>query len=246
MNKEIIKFNESLKLIDEKYAKYETFIIDDSTEEGIKFAKDVQAEMNNKIQEIEEIRKDFKKELLIPYEENLYQFTDLTNRITKYKSNINLQLNDVETKRRQEKYNGVIGLIDEMCDGLVIEDKNKEFIVDQLKNKRFNDKWLNKTMSMNKIEKDIQSIIDGIVSDLNTIEMLDGEYIYDAYINRGHDLKGAIEFDKIKRGLNDNTPKRTLKPQEKTYQAIFTTKNKDDLEQIKKFAEVTGLKLEIR
>lgn len=163
----VIEFNfEELKQeITEKAALYKNMVYTDDT---IKDAKADKATLNKFIKVLEDKRKDVKKECLQPYEEFEKQIKELVAIVDEPVKLIDSQVKEFEEKKKADKL-----------------EKIKEFWEstthpDWLTCKAiFDQKWLNATTSMKKVQEAITERLEQVALDLNTLESLP-EFAFEA------------------------------------------------------------------
>lgn len=182
--KEIRWNNEELKAeIAEKMQEYKSLAF---TEETIKEAKADRAKLNKLRTAFEDERKRIKKLCMAPYDEFEKQVKELIALIDEPIRLIDGQIKEVEEQRKIEKkgkvlefYEGVIGPLKGV---LPFE-------------KVFRPEYLNATKSMKSITEEIQSLINRVNADLDTIEGFGSKYelqIKDAYL-KTLDLSTAMQ-----------------------------------------------------
>ncbi len=130
------------------------------SEDAIVEAKKTRAGLNNIAKMIDDRRKEVKKEFLKPYEVVEKQAKDLISIIGEVNGAIDAQLKAFEEKEKEAKKEQVIALW---------EAKDYQKVgLEQI----WNDKWLNKTVTLKQVEKEIDEKITNIESDLNSIKVL--------------------------------------------------------------------------
>lgn len=208
--KEIRWNNEELKAeIAEKMQEYKSLAF---TEETIKEAKADRAKLNKLKTAFEDERKRIKKLCMAPYDEFEKQVKELIALIDEPIRLIDGQIKEVEEQRKIEKkgkvlefYEGVIGPLKGV---LPFE-------------KVFRPEYLNATKSMKSITEEIQSLINRVNSDLDTIEGFGSKYelqIKDAYL-KTLDLSTAMQekarLEEVERRLAERKQKKQRRAEEK-------------------------------
>lgn len=157
---EMIAFNfDELKAeITEKAERYKNLVY---TDESIKEAKADKAQLNKFVTALENKRKEVKKHCLEPYEEFEKQIKELVSIIKEPVLLINTQVKAYEDKEKADK-----------LEKIKEEFKNIGFqnFVDF--DRIFNQKWLNKSISMRSIIDDMTEIMHNISHDVVTINAL--------------------------------------------------------------------------
>ena len=157
---EVISFNfEELKTeITKKAELYKNMAYTDDT---IKEAKSDKARLNKFISALEDKRKEVKRQCLQPYEVFERQIKDLIEIIDEPVQLIDGHIKDFEERKKAAK----LETIREYWEGI---EKPDWLMCSQIFDKR----WLNATMSLNKVYEDIQERITKIKADMDTIERL--------------------------------------------------------------------------
>lgn len=157
--KEIRWNNEELKAeIAEKMQEYKSLAF---TEETIKEAKADRAKLNKLRTAFEDERKRIKKLCMVPYDEFEKQVKELISLIDEPIRLIDSQIKEVEQKRREEKRQK----IEELFAGIGFQ----TFVT---LDKIWDDKWLNVSVPMGKIEEQMKSRMYQLGNDVLTIQNL--------------------------------------------------------------------------
>lgn len=157
--KEIRWNNEELKAeIAEKMQEYKSLAF---TEETIKEAKTDRAKLNKLRTAFEDERKRIKKLCMAPYDEFERQVKELIALIDEPIQLIDSQIKEVEQKRREEKRQKIEELF--ACIGF------QTFVT---LDKIWDDKWLNASVTLGKIEEQMKSRMYQIGNDVLTIQNL--------------------------------------------------------------------------
>lgn len=162
---------------------YKNYVV---TEDSIKVAKKDLAELRKKKTEIDDARKQVKREWEKPLKEFEERCKKLTALVDEPINLINKQLNLFEEERKAEKKERCIEIFNESVGNFA----------DYLKfEKVYNDKWLNVSYSETDIRYDISEALTKIRSDLSVIEGLHSEIhdeIIKTYINSDNNLSVAV------------------------------------------------------
>lgn len=225
--KEIRWNNEELKAeIAEKMQEYKSLAF---TEETIKEAKADRAKLNKLRTAFEDERKRIKKLCMAPYDEFEKQVKELIALIDEPIRLIDSQIKEVEEQRKIEKkgkvlefYEGVIGPLKGV---LPFE-------------KVFRPEYLNATKSMKSITEEIQSLINRVNSDLDTIEGFGSKYelqIKDAYLET-LDLSTAMQekarLEEVERRLAEWKQEEQRRAEEKAAKEAAEARSKSQMEQV--------------
>lgn len=153
-------FDELKAELTENLEKYQNLVY---TEETIKEAKEVRANLNKLKTAIEDKRKEVKNLIIKPYDEFAEKVKELTALIDQPINAIDTQIKNYDEQRQaakqidiQDNYNALIGDLTEL---LPLE-------------KIFNPKWLNATYKMETISKELAETIGKVKGDLNVIAEL--------------------------------------------------------------------------
>lgn len=212
--KEIRWNNEELKAeIAEKMQEYKSLAF---TEETIKEAKADRAKLNKLRTAFEDERKRIKKLCMAPYDEFEKQVKELIALIDEPIQLIDSQIKEVEQKRREEKRQKIEELF--ACIGF------QTFVT---LDKIWDDKWLNASVTLGKIEEQMKSRMYQIGNDVLTIQNLP-EFSFEAMgvYKKTLDLTMAIregqrlsEIQKRKAAYEEEQRRKAAEAQNRT-QAI--------------------------
>lgn len=212
--KEIRWNNEELKAeIAEKMQEYKSLAF---TEETIKEAKADRAKLNKLRTAFEDERKRIKKLCMAPYDEFERQVKELIALIDEPIQLIDSQIKEVEQKRREEKRQKIEELF--ACIGF------QTFVT---LDKIWDDKWLNASVTLGKIEEQMKSRMYQIGNDVLTIQNLP-EFSFEAMevYKKTLDLTMAIregqrlsEIQKRKAAYEEEQRRKAAEAQNRT-QAI--------------------------
>ena len=172
----VIEFNydDLQKWITEQVEKYQNLIY---TDETIKRAKEDRATLNNFKKKIDEARKDVKKRHLEAYYKFEVKVKNLLTLIEEPKSKIDEQVKKYEENKKAEKKEQI-----ETYFNAVVGDLSELLTLDKI----FESKWLNATTKIEKIQKEIDEIIENVKFDLQIIKELKSEWevsIIDTYLD---------------------------------------------------------------
>lgn len=172
--KEIKWNNEELKAeIAEKVKDYKNLVY---TDNQIKDAKADRAKLNKLVKALEDKRKEVKKECLQPYEKFESQIKEVIEIVNEPIALIDGQVKEYEEQKKKEKQEQIEKLF---------EEKN---IFDWLNLKSvFDEKWLNASKNISRIEVELDEIIAKIDSDIRTLQSLQ-EFAFEAIEEYKHSL----------------------------------------------------------
>lgn len=230
-----IQFNyeDIKKWITEKAKEYKSMVY---TEETITNAKLDRATLNKVAKALNDEKIRIKKEVLKPFEDFESKCKELQGIITDASNSIDIQVKAFETKEQEEKKKQIEDLFN-----TYIGDFKELIIFEQI----FNQRWLNKTYTIKKIEDEIKHLIAKTTTDLKVIDA----QIQDESINKsvknyyfnnitdpsilGNSLQEGMKIDENNKKLEQlrNTQKATSEEQnikensEKITNIVSKTKN---------------------
>lgn len=153
-------FEELKSEIKEKAALYKNMVY---TDETIKEAKSDKAKLNKFITALEDKRKEVKKQCLQPYEEFEKQVKELVAIINEPVKLIDAQVKDYEERQKAEKASKIHAIWEKE-----VQEANEEISLDKI----FNDRWLNATFTLKKVQEEIKARIEQFNADLETLDKL--------------------------------------------------------------------------
>lgn len=155
-----IQFNyeDIKKWITEKAKEYKSMVY---TEETITNAKSDRATLNKVAKALNDEKIRIKKEVLKPFEDFESKCKELQGIITDASNSIDIQVKAFETKEQEEKKKQIEDLFN-----TYIGDFKELIIFEQI----FNQRWLNKTYTIKKIEDEIKHLIAKTTTDLKVID----------------------------------------------------------------------------
>lgn len=155
-----IQFNyeDIKKWITEKAKEYKSMVY---TEETITNAKSDRATLNKVAKALNDEKIRIKKEVLKPFEDFESKCKELQEIITDASNSIDIQVKAFETKEQEEKKKQIEDLFN-----TYIGDFKELIIFEQI----FNQRWLNKTYTIKKIEDEIKHLIAKTTTDLKVID----------------------------------------------------------------------------
>ena len=212
-----IQFNyeDIKKWITEKAKEYKSMVY---TEETITNAKSDRATLNKVAKALNDEKIRIKKEVLKPFEDFESKCKELQGIITDASNSIDIQVKAFETKEQEEKKKQIEDLFN-----TYIGDFKELIIFEQI----FNQRWLNKTYTIKKIEDEIKHLIAKTTTDLKVIDA----QIQDESINKsvknyyfnnitdpsilGNSLQEGMKIDENNKKLEQlrNTQKATSEEQ---------------------------------
>lgn len=157
-----IDFNfEELKAeIKEKADLYKNMVY---TDETIKEAKTDKAKLSKFITALEDKRKEVKKQCLQPYEEFEKQVKELVAIVNEPVKLIDAQVKDFEDRQKAEKEVKIQAIWEKE-----VQEANAEISLDKI----FNDRWLNVTFTLKKVQEEIKARIEHFNADLASLDKL--------------------------------------------------------------------------
>lgn len=175
-------FKELKEMVERGLVEYKNIVV---TENNISECSKTKADLNNLIKRIDDRRIAIKKEFMLPYLEVEDRVKQLVSMVKECSENINVQLLAYENKTKEEKKEKIMELYRALDFKLVSLDKI------------FDKSWLNKGMTLQKINEELKNIVEKIKNDIKILDNLiknplDRELILTNYLNT-LDLNKAIE-----------------------------------------------------
>lgn len=158
-------FEELKKAISESVSKYDNLIYSD---EQIKIAKTDRANLNKFIDVLDSKRKEIKAKCLAPYTEFETKIKELQELVKTPVCKIDTQIKIYEDGKKAEKRTAIS----------IYYKENGAEIADLIElDSFFNDKWLNSSVNIASVYKEIDSKVEQIRSDFKAITALNSEFV---------------------------------------------------------------------
>ena len=173
-------FDELKTELTEKAAIYETMVF---SEDQFQEAKKTRSDLNRVAKALSDERIKRKKQFMEPFEEFEKQIKELTAIIEKAAANIDKQVKEFEEQKKKEKLEAIERIWDEVINHPEWLQCSDIFIT----------KWLNASVSMETVKKELAEKVSKIETEIGIITDLP-EYSFEAldYYKRTLDLGGAI------------------------------------------------------
>ncbi|KIJ86840.1 hypothetical protein SE00_07740 [Staphylococcus saprophyticus] len=210
-------------------------------EENVKEAKKLMASMNNRVKDLENVRKDVKKSMLEPYNQFESQVKTIKQVIDEAVAHVKKQERELTEQEREEKREAIAQLFDKRIQhydfGKILG--FADFIKPQ---------HLNKSTSINKVEDELVEWLEKTKRDLETINKLENkEDIIIEYQNT-QDLSMAFEIvdkrNERKRKIEEQQ-KQTEQPTKTTYH-VFTIGDDKEAQIAKLLLEQNNINFEYK
>lgn len=206
-----INYDELKKELGLSLKQFEGLVV---TEEAITESKQVRANLNKVAKVIDDRRKELKKEFLKPYEVVEKQAKELVSMVDQVINAIDLQVKGFEEKEKQEKKEKIV----EIFLSLNYDKVELERI--------FDERWLNKTYDLKKVQSDLETTIKQIEGNLNSIDVLvkdknDATRLKAKYLNTLDLERTIVEYEQEKQReavINNAKPQEQVVEQETTPQ----------------------------
>lgn len=174
---EIIDFNfEQIKSeLSEKLITYKNLVV---TEDSIKSCKEERAKLNKLSSALDDKRKEIKKQYLAPYEDFEKKCKELTGMISEASSAIDTQVKAFENAEKDDKRKAI---------ELFYRDNIRDLIDLMPLQSIWQDKWLNKSVSLMSVTQEIMEIINRTKNDIGIIKAMNLEcetIVLDTYLKR--------------------------------------------------------------
>lgn len=211
------------------------------TEENVKEAKKLMASMNNRVKDLDNVRRDVKRAMLEPYNNFEEQVKTIKQIIDEAVTHVKKQERELTEKERDEKRDAIAQLFDKRIQHYDFE-KILGF-ADFIKPHH-----LNKSYSMNKVEEELVEWLEKTKRDIETISRLENkEDIIIEYQNT-QDLSMAFEIvdkrNERKRKIEEQQ-KQTGKPTKTTYH-VFTIGDDKEAQIAKLLLEQNNINFEYK
>lgn len=181
----IFNYEELKEGISAKVAHYKNLIY---TDDQIKEAKEDRANLNKLKKALNDERIRLEKEYMIPFNTFKAQLNEIIKIIDEPVTMIDSQVKEYQENKKEEKRKEIVAYFDSV----------KEKLPDEIGLEGiFNTKWLNESVSMKSVKKEIDDIVCKIQVDISTINDL-GElsfYALEKYF-KSHNLNDSILFAK--------------------------------------------------
>lgn len=182
----VINYEELKQDLEVALKKYKNLVV---TEEYKKEAEKDKALLNKAFNQLETQRKQLKNYILEPYTSVEKELKELSGMVKECSDNLKKQLDYFEEQEDKAKKEEIKIAFEKLC------------LIPEVKlNQIFNEKWLNKTYNMKKIEEEIIEKLEKISQELHTLELLDSvnfpllktTYLKDLDINKAMELEKDI------------------------------------------------------
>ena len=181
----IFNYEELKEGISAKVAHYKNLVY---TDDQIKEAKEDRANLNKLKKALNDERIRLEKEYMIPFNTFKAQLNEIIKIIDEPVTMIDSQVKEYQENKKEEKRKEIVAYFDSV----------KEKLPDEIGLEGiFNTKWLNESVSMKSVKKEIDDIVCKIQVDISTINDL-GElsfYALEKYF-KSHNLNDSILFAK--------------------------------------------------
>lgn len=181
----IFNYEELKEGISAKVAHYKNLVY---TDDQIKEAKEDRANLNKLKKALNDERIRLEKEYMIPFNTFKAQLNEIIKIIDEPVTMIDSQVKEYQENKKEEKRKEIVSYFDSV----------KEKLPDEIGLESiFNTKWLNESVSMKSVKKEIDDIVCKIQVDISTINDL-GElsfYALEKYF-KSHNLNDSILFAK--------------------------------------------------
>lgn len=194
------------------------------TEENIKESKKILADVNKDIKKLEDRRVAIKKEMLEPYTEFENQVKEIVKIVKEADEIVRQQVKELENREREEKK--------ELIFNMFIEKINHYDFRTLIKFEDFfEDRMCNKTISINKLEIELNNWLQQRETDFKVIKNMNdvNNEILKEYLNT-FNLSNALEIVNIKNEENEKieTAIKTMNEDKKNKKFIFVISNEKD------------------
>lgn len=142
-------YDDLKKQLEEDVSKYQNYIV---TQDTLDFDTKLRAELNKKAKAIDDKRKEIEALISAPIKEFKNKCDVLKNLYVEVSKNIDIQIKKFEEDRKKIKKDEINQLIYKLSSELGLKDKYRELL-------EFDERYLNKTYSIEEVQKDLSSKI---------------------------------------------------------------------------------------
>lgn len=142
-------YDDLKKQLEEDVSKYQNYIV---TQDTLDFDTKLRAELNKKAKAIDDKRKEIEALISAPIKEFKNKCDVLKNLYVEVSKNIDIQIKKFEEDRKKIKRDEINQLIYKLSSELGLKDKYRELL-------EFDERYLNKTYSIEEVQKDLSSKI---------------------------------------------------------------------------------------
>ena len=222
------------KQYQEKIKKYQNLVV---TEDAIAQAKKDRANLNQKIKQINDLKKNVKKDVIGLFENQCKEIMDIIELGVK---NIDTQVKDFEQREKDLKKENVEKLFSELelHEAITLE-------------KVWNEKWVNKGYTLKEIEQELLGINEKFKEDYEVLESVCGNEVEleigSQELTRTLELKKAIDsvkhYRELERIKKEKASKSMQKFDEKTFKIGFIVEGSfNQITALNNFLQENGLK----
>lgn len=212
------------------------------TEDSVQESKKLLARSRKSLKTLNDERIRIKKELLKPYDIFAEQIKDIEKVVDEANQNINKQVRMIEELERLEKKKE----IEELWNKIVQSFDYKDLVSFS---HFFEERHLNKSLSIPKIEKEMNDFLETVEKDLNYLKSKGDEYVAE-YLNN-FDLNTTLQVveqrKEVIEKINETKEENEIIVGEKIEKAIFEIEGKANIklvEMLLKENEINYLKIE--
>ncbi|MFL9486320.1 DUF1351 domain-containing protein [Staphylococcus sp. KUGN1] len=208
-------------------------------EENVKEAKRLMAQMNNRVKELENTRKDVKKTILEPYNHFENQVKTIKSIIDDAVSHVKKQERELTEQERENKKQAIADIFDKRIKHYGFEKLMgfAEFLKPQ---------YLNKSFSMNKVENELVEWLEKTKRDLDTIDKLDNRDELIVEYQNTQDLAVAFEIIDKRNQRRKQIAEQVKRPETKQVHHVFTISNEKDAQVTKLLLEQNNIEFEYK
>lgn len=210
------------------------------TENNVKESKKLLAAVNSEVKKLDSQRIQIKNEMLVPYQSFETQVKEIVKIVKDADESVRMQVRELEEAERDKKKEAIKRLFNKRIQ--MYEFKNLFTFDDFLE-----PKYLNKTMSMNKVETSMINWLTKIDDDLVAIEKMDYNDEILAEYQCCQSLAISVKRVQDRHEQVEKNKKVTYNEQAKKVSKssfVFTLKNEKDAKLVEMFMETNNIKFE--
>ena len=238
--------------LDQALSVYDSVIY---TDESMKTAKDDRAQLKKYKTEIENKKKEYRKECLAPYEALEPRIRELTALLDGRIERIDAAVKEYEERTKAQKEKQIRAYYD----------KNAALLgslADKLFEKLADPKWMNASTTKSRYESEIQARIGAAIRDISAVRAMNSPYFdtlielyaetasLDAVREKDAELRSAVEqagiVGKSVPVTDEQTVQKTQEPEDGDVTLLAIKASAQQLARVKDFMRALGIEFEVR
>jgi hypothetical protein len=204
------------------------------TEDNVKLIKKDIAFARKELNRLDSARKEVKREILKPYDAFANQLSSISDIVKEAEDRVRVHVREIEEKERASKENEIIDIwYKKVINYQNIPNDMYDFFIES--------RHLNKSTSINTIEKEIVQFLERVKSEMEILSTMDSaEALLKEYVCTG-DFKNSIKrIEEAKNKLNMEYGIESVKSFNRTIRV-----NKSNIEKVKMLLELNDIEYEL-